>query len=48
MKPDPRLIQFVDHGEPGKLATEVFCTACALLVAADIIYVILILCGVYK
>ncbi len=30
-EPDPRLVQYWDHGEPGVVETNIFCAACVAM-----------------
>ncbi len=44
-KPDPRLIEYRDHGEPGVVATAIFCAFCIAIALTAISWVIFIAAG---
>lgn len=39
-KPDPLLVRYADHGEPGPLATDIFCAVCLVMIAVSVGWII--------
>ena len=39
-EPDPRLVCYFDHGEPGDVATFIFCGACVALIVFSVGWIV--------